>query len=372
MGGRATPLTIVLGAAGVLAAACAPSSPTSGPLGDTNPIATVDGGGGPPPRASADGGSDDAALDDATSAFDAGDNQSPTDAARIDARLNDGQAEGDGASPPTVDSGLPSGPPRCDPARLDAGPGWTAVGRVASAPQTGFGRFGGISIDELTIAWTSPTGGIYVADRPARAGAFGSPSVVDTTSAPVASDRVALAPSRLVLFAISADHGSFVAFNRTSAGAPWSPSAPLQFVNVDAMAAGDRSGQFSEPVLGADGTSLFYLLASAGAPPALYESTWDTPQHAWTAGVALPNPELASTAATLRRRATGASSDGRTLFFFDETTGQERAAWRDTTQSPFVEFMTVPGIAEAAPNYLCDTLYFQATDSSGAGAFIAQ
>jgi hypothetical protein len=34
--------------------------------------------------------------------------------------------------------------------------------------------------------------------------------------------------------------------------------------------------------------------------------------------------------------------------------------------------VNIPRISEAVPNYLCDTLYFQGTDPSGTGVFIAQ
>jgi hypothetical protein len=90
----------------------------------------------------------------------------------------------------------------------------------------------------------------------------------------------------------------------------------------------------------------------------------------WTTGKALPNAEFASTSATARRRATGASADGRTLFFYDEVAGKERAAWRDSIASPFVTFVDMPGMTEAAPNHRCDTLYFQdkVLDSSASGA----
>jgi hypothetical protein len=77
-------------------------------------------------------------------------------------------------------------------------------------------------------------------------------------------------------------------------------------------------------------------------------------------------PGLASIDATHRRRPTGASSDGLTLFFFDETANLERAAWRSSIASPFVQFVDI-GVPEAAPNKQCDTLYFQGTDED-AGA----
>jgi hypothetical protein len=254
---------------------------------------------------------------------------------------------------------------------------WSPAAIIASLEQTSFGRFGGISAGETVIAWTSPAGAIYVADRPQRSQPFSSmPSVLDTSSTPVANDRVALGSTGLQLFAVSADRASFVAFHRSNVASAWAASATLQFANVDAMAGVDSGGQFSEPVLGADDNSFFYLLTPAAGSPVLYESRWDASRGAWTTGNALSNPELASASATSRRRPTGASSDGRTLFFYDEVGGQERAAWRDSVSSPFVMFVDTPGMTDAAPNHRCDTLYFleKAGDGSASAhaAAIAQ
>jgi hypothetical protein len=114
----------------------------------------------------------------------------------------------------------------------------------------------------------------------------------------------------------------------------------------------------------------------------LFESTWDPASVAWTTGVAPANPEFTSNGSYVTY-ATGTSSDGLTLFFFDGSMGQVRAAWRDTLASPFAKFVTqaymgtmdgapTQGFLEATPNYRCDTLYFRSNTSSGNGAFVAQ
>jgi hypothetical protein len=302
-----------------------------------------------------DGGVDSPSL----ASTDAEDTDASAEAQPSDAPVND--------RPALVDVGAPSGP-RCDPTHA-----WTSPPlRVASVPQASFGRFGGIGVDELTIAWTSTAGTIYVADRSARSDPFGAPSTIDTTSTPVATDRVAIDPTGMVVFAVSADRTKFVAFNRAGVGTTWGATAPLQFVNVNAMASAEQSSQFFDPVLGGDGHSLFYVLASSSGPPILYESKWDAPHDAWTTGAALGNPEFASVITLSPTHATGASSDARTLFFYHGPSGQERAAWRDSATSPFVQFVDIPHILEAAPNFRCDTLYFQGTSSDDAGAFIAQ
>jgi hypothetical protein len=364
--------SLALGVAGVWAAGCSPSTPASS-LGDTTPNRPVDSGGDSPPLSSmdgapsdntgsADGASTDAASADATATDSAG-MLSPTDATApaTDGGSSDaGQLGADGGPPPA---------PRCDPTHV-----WTSTLRIPSVPQATFSRFGGVSFDELTIAWTSATGAIYVADRAARGGAFAAPSTVDTSSTPVAADRAALSATGMGIFAVAAGRTTFLAFNRARAGAAWSASVSPQFANLSAMAAGELGGQFSDPALGADGVTFFYVLASSTSAPVLYESKWDAPSGSWTTGVALANPAFASPNATSTTYATGASSDGRTLFFYDGTTGQERAAWRDTVSSPFAQFVNLAGISEAAPNFRCDTLYFQGTDadSGGAGVLIAQ
>jgi hypothetical protein len=351
---RQTSRMIWLVAVSSTAGACSSTSRPGSPAGAIRPMPTVDIDAASPPAGSPDAdGLADAPSTDGTGS-------------EVDTMLGDGQANDspstDGLNPPS---------PRCDPVRS-----WGSTARVPSVPEmTTFARFGGVSIDELTIAWTSAGGSVYVADRAAPGDVFRPPSTpsLDPTSMPVANDRVALGPSGTLIVAVSPDRSRFLAFNRIMVGTPWVAAATLQFAKVNAMAAADGVGQFSEPVLGADDRSLYYLLASPGASPVLYESTWDPPTHAWTTGVALLN-SAPDAGATLRRRATAASSDGRTLFFFDEAIGQQRAAWRETPASPFVQFVNLTGLSEATPNYLCNTLYFRGVDSDSgtAGPFIAQ
>jgi hypothetical protein len=241
------------------------------------------------------------------------------------------------------------------------------------------GRFGGISNDELTAAWTSgPQPTIFIATRSDRNAAFGTPVTVAQDAGSIADDRVALDPSGSALFAVSADRTSFVAFSLSSSGG--TPTSTGEFAQIAAMAR-DTGGQFSEPVLGADGQSFYYvltpgdLLGDAGpAPiPYLYESTWLPTEQVWAAGVAFTATELVGTDSTHRRRATGASADARTLFFFDEVAGLERAAWRTSPASPFSLFEDLSGFIAAAPDVRCDKLYFtQAPDGGLPGEYTAE
>jgi hypothetical protein len=289
----------------------------------------------------------------------------PVDAAPAVEAASADTSSGDASAPDPVEAGPPAAP------LCELSSGWSPVARVASVPAAGFGAFAGISASELTVAWRTTSGAISVADRASRSEDFGPASLVDTGSAALADDRAALDSAGTILYLVRADRSTFLAFERSPGATTWSASLPNLFANVAAMTA-DGGGTLSEPVLGADGVSLYYLVTLAGSVPGLFESTWDAPDHVWRTGVALANPELSSVDATHRRRPTGASSDGLTLFFFDEVAGTERAAWRDYPASVFTSFADLPGVPEAAPNARCGTLYYQATDATGGGVFIAQ
>jgi hypothetical protein len=250
---------------------------------------------------------------------------------------------------------------------------WSHLARVTSIASAGFDRFGAISASALTVAWTTSAGVIEVADRTSNTGAFGAPAPLDTGTVQVANDRVALAPSGLLLIAPLAGGSSFAAFVRSSVGAPWGPdpSIPDPFHTLASMLT-ESGGAFTEPVESADGLSLFYLVTVGPGLPEFYESTWDTAMGQWAYGDPLPNPQFATPdAASQVRRPTGASSDRRTLFFFDEVSGIERAAWRASPTSPFSEFVDLPSLPEASPSGDCVSVYLRGSDASGPGLFVA-
>jgi hypothetical protein len=308
-----------------------------------------------------------------------------TDAAQGEAAAGDGapgeastgEAGSGDAGPPdaaTGDAGAGEGgsPPQCNPSLT-----WSTVARVPSIASAGFDRFGSVSANELTVAWTSSSSGaVFVADRPSTSAPFGTPAQLNPGTIALAIGRVALANSGHKLIAIRAGGASFVSFVRGGDAGTWNPDLSAEFINIDGMIS-EGGGVFAEPVLSADGYSLFYVLTLGTAAdggmnlPVLYESTWDARTKSWTFGASFPNKELAITTATQLRRPTGASSDRRTLFFFDETTGKERGAWRSSPAAPFDTFVDVSIAPEAAPSESCNTLYFRGMDGNGPGLFTA-
>jgi hypothetical protein len=282
---------------------------------------------------------------------DAADVGATTPASSKDASPGSGD---DGALEAASEAGAAA--PKCNPAEA-----FSPFGALPSIPEASFARFGGIGADELSVAFTTTSGGVLVADRAVRSAPFAPPQVVDTRAAPLAADRVALSASGTWLVGVAADRGQLVGFERSTVGGAWSLSVTSLLANVNAIPSETHGALFYEPALGADGVSLYALFGPASGPFALLESRWSPSAHAWMAPAILSAPALTSADATHRRRPTGASSDGLTLFFFDETVNLERAAWRASISSPFAQFIDI-GVPEAAPNKQCSTLYFQGTD----------
>lgn len=271
-----------------------------------------------------------------------------------------GGSTGDGGVPPDGGSGATF---RCKPTQT-----WGSLGRVDSITNEHLGRFGAVSPDELTAAWTSGSGDVYVAERPTYDDPFGA--AVKVNAIAIATDRVALAPTGRSLVAVQADRAAFVGFEKSGTTGEWAVSTGLEFTQV--RVAFEGGGLASDPVLSGDKRSFFFVIAPAGRSAILYESVWDSLQRSWGLPAILPNAELEATAAGKRRRPTGTSSDGLTLFFFDETTNVERAAWRDAPNAPFNLFKDIGAFAEAVPSMRCDTLYYQGEDSLGVGVFMGE
>jgi hypothetical protein len=278
----------------------------------------------------------------------------------------DGASAGDAGDAGADDAGdgggvVDAGPPLC------AGKSWNTASPTKWI--TGVHRFGGITPDELTIAWTSDASTIWVASRQVLTDSFATPyTSVSTATAPIADDRIALAPSGLTIVAVAPDRSTFVEFANQSG--TWSAAPSDPFVNLEAMAM-DGPGQFFEPMLGADG-NFYYLLAPLGTnagAPTMYQSTWNGSQRAWNTGIALTDTDLASHGLAMRRRPTGATEDGRTLFFFDEVAGFERQATRDQGATTFSAFADLAAFPEAAPGGRCVRLYF--VTGTGASAAIS-
>lgn len=281
-----------------------------------------------------------------------------------DAARDDGSVKGDAAAdagPVKGDAGIDAGPVtyRCAP-----GVARGTRGRVDSVAPAGFDRFGGVSADELTVAWSAASGTVFIATRASVTDPFGPPTRVDLGAARAApGDRVALAPSGNAITVVAQDRRSLLAFARR--GGAWMADSSTDLSPIAAVLS-DGGSSLGEPVLAAGGRSLFYLV-TIGGTPSLYESQFDPVRRAWSTGRALGGAELASLDAARRRRPTGGSSDGLTLFYFDEVRAIERAAWRPSLTAAFNAFEDLPGLDEAAPSGECEALYYVGADPAAGG-----
>ena len=115
----------------------------------------------------------------------------------------------------------------------------------------------GVSItpspDELTAAWTSGSGDIYVAERLTYKDPFGPPIKVNNVA--LATDRVALAPTGRTLIAVRNDRAAFVGFEKSSTTGEWAVSTGLEFTQVRVAFEGNVLA--SDPVLSGDNALSF-------------------------------------------------------------------------------------------------------------------
>jgi hypothetical protein len=289
-----------------------------------------------------DGGSGDSAGDSTTSG-DAG-----RDASHDSSMSTSTDATDDGTS---SDSGLAADVPP-PPSQCPTGHTWTA-GSLEVTDQ--IARFGGLSATGLTAAWTRPSGDGVAADRGSMSGAFETLSFL--LPALPSGVRPAIDSTGTMVFGVFFMGVYTQIWTRASMQSSWEAwSAATTPFDAIVSQVGQSGWTWSEPAFAVSGDRLFYVVTNG--QPTIYESQWDTQTSEWAPGVQLPNPEFLGTDPSTRRRPTGASADDRTLFFYDEVSGVERAAWRDDPSQPFSYFEDIPAAPEAAPNADCSALYF--------------
>lgn len=271
----------------------------------------------------------------------------PDSAPPADGGGGDGGGDGGG--------GDASGGPVCNPA--------FAFGAASAVPGVAAGdkTFGAVTPDELTLAWVTPAGSVLYADRTASSQPFGGAQTLSGTYAP---DRVALSADGLTLIVVMQGAASLGQVKRTARGQAFS-GAPdtAPFANLrpgsNPEDGGGGMGMLGDPVLSADGQLLFFSSYGTGAMGTVCVSSNSGTK--WTKPDTLSQLELLATSDTVRRRPSGLSSDGRTLFFWDDVDGKEKAAWRKTNTSYDLAFSGFVDLADrkgAQPAAACTRLYF--------------
>ena len=244
----------------------------------------------------------------------------------------------------------------CDPERSFGAP--TRIG----PPTAELERFASISGNELSIAWVVPiddaTATVMYADRTSASEAFGAPRTLIPAEGYFALDRVALDHEGLRLAVVRADRHGFGVAVRASGAEPFGAPEPEEYSNLNPYQreVEPRDSFVGDPVISADGLAFVYSEYGGDIQDTVRVSLRQFPEDAWTSTEAFSVPELAREG-ELRRRPTGISTDLKTLFFWDEIAGAQRAAWRPTPLEPFDHFVDLGAFEGAQPNATCRRLY---------------
>jgi len=209
--------------------------------------------------------------------------------------------------------------------------------------------------DELTVVWSSYGSSAlayFVADRSDPSQPFGAPRLID-----LGLQVMGVAPDGLRLALRSSDGAVLSEATRSSRDQDFeaTPSASYALLNLEAEIG---SLSFHDVVFSADDRTLVYTaLAEGGTSYPVFLAIREA-GAAWPVGQALERCELSFKAGAWRRP-TALSSDGLTLFFFDEVRGKARAAWRETTLDAFSWFEDLPQGRWSGVNHDCSRLYIE-------------
>jgi hypothetical protein len=297
-----------------------------------------------------------------------------------------GNAAGDtgGAGPAGADGGGTAGseaaggaapdpiPPEGDPPTCAHGLKFGA-GVALAISATGDDLLQAITPDELTIAWKTGDQ-FYVADRDDVSLPFGTPLAVVGSAQ---YSAVALSPDGLQLVGIKQDL-SIVEQTR-GAGEAFSDAAPaagdFQDFNTTRSSIPLSAQGLADPVVAADDASFFYshfTSSDVGSHATVFES--HRSGAAWSFSSA-DLGKLLYADGLKRRMPSGVSSDGLTLFYFDQVNDDFRAAWRVNLQVPFdysEKLALGTGVRAAAPSSACARIYFSAQGAADLDLFVAE
>lgn len=233
-------------------------------------------------------------------------------------------------------------------------------------------RFVSITPDELTVAWvTNPDGVVTVhfADRTAENAAFDAPK---SFLGAFAWDRAALSVDGLRLVLVNADQRGFTEYTRETRGDDFgAPGAgPFSAFEDYAKHGMPKGNAFAEPLLDADDKGFLYSEYGSGVRDTIHRSKRLFSGDPWSVGGALVATELQASGAQ-RRRPTGLSFDGRTLFFWDDVLTQERAGFFAFQSDSFSSFVDLGPLIDAEPNGACTRLYHAGPGASSLDLFVA-
>lgn len=329
-----------LGAVLVLGATCAAWAACSSGPGSNAPPALGEGN---------DGGGQDVTMP-----AEAGPDTSPTEGAPS----SDGQTDSghDATSDVrTVDVSVDAQPLLpCGPS-----PAWGQPVVLLTTPTADSTIFGGITNDELSMAWVSTTGGVvtaWYADRTSNTVAFGTAQALASTFGALAMDRVTLSGDGLRIAGVRADGSAFVAAKRAVRTGPFDTDDSAEFAGF--APDGSTTSTYASPLLSPDDQVFAYLLTSASDPNDLFLSGGP----GWSKSISPGLPELARMNGQ-ERRPTGMTLDELSLFYWDDVTASEKVVYLGGASAQFADF---GAWKDAVPTGGCSRIYYSEPAASGA------
>ncbi len=306
----------------------------------------------------ASGGSTDAAAGDAATAGEASSGGATTDGPGAGG-ASDGGVGGDLGT--AASTGLPMDGPATCPLELEASAGTELP---IGGNRQNAGLLGGLSVDELQLAWVeSSEAGIelFTASRADRDRAF---SGVRTQAIPAAFERVALSADGLRVVFVNPERTAFVSWERPSLDEDFVDTQSVEFSLLLDDGVGLAEGeQLLDPVLSADDNMFVFSRVSGDRKRTLFKSHRFSPPDAWPPGVELGVTSELEADGSDRFAPTGLSSDMRTLFGWRAELGQGFAASLGLDSGQYGPPSSLGGIVGGTPNADCSRLYHSGSDA---------
>ena len=222
-------------------------------------------------------------------------------------------------------------------------------------------ELGGVSTDELVIAWTVVSGEqvtLHYAQRADVEAEFEAPQTLAISAAP---DSVSLSADGLRVVYVNADRKGFSQLVRTAADKPFELVDSSDFALIQEstqLFAGDE--YVGDPVLGPNDQSFIYSRYGAGRRTTLLLTERFSPYAPWPEGTPLPvSAKLEATDAG-RMRPTGVSLDLETLFLWDEAASTQRVAALAHDTRTYDLSLDLGDARGAAPNSACTRVFYDA------------
>jgi hypothetical protein len=234
---------------------------------------------------------------------------------------------------------------------------------AASAAAGSDSRLGGVSADELSVAWLEATQSGVELHTATRANENERFAEERSQALPAAFAGVALSPDGLRVAFVSTDRRSFSVWNRSNTNEDFSDagSSELAMVTGDEGLADDE--ELAEPVFGPSDLTFVFSRFSDDHGRTLVASARFSRQAPFAPGRALEvDPELEGSREA-HLAPTGLSADQRTLFIWSASQSSEFVSFFDVERQVYATPVALADAPGALPNRDCTRLYHGASSS---------